>query len=901
MLQLVNITKDYKVADTVVKALKGVSITFRDNEFVSILGPSGCGKTTLLNIIGGLDHCTNGDLYIDDISTKNYKDGDWDTYRNHRIGFVFQSYNLIPHQTVLENVELALTISGMAKEERIKKAKEALDKVGLHDQYYKKPNQLSGGQCQRVAIARALVNDPEILLADEPTGALDTKTSIQIMDLIKEISKDCLVIMVTHNPEIAEQYSTRIIKLLDGLVIDDSNPYNGKKAKKTQKDVSKKSKLGLWTAFKLSARNLKSKFKRTLMVCVAGSIGIIGVATVLSVSNGVTSYIKDMQEDMLSGNPITVDEETMNFELMMSNTDMGTKKDIAKDSIEKGKVNVDFFIERLIKTNQDLNAMRIYNDLNENYVEFVHQMPDQYYSAIVNYYGINAYNNLYTDIKLDNPNGDITTRMSLSSIVTMYTSMLKQTELSSFASFIPMFTQNMNQSVGNNDFISQQYDIISNKQTSKLATEANEIMIVVNDDTQLTDILLAQLGYYSQDEFLNILYRATKDDKYNAELDKKRFTYDELLGKTFTYYPNNTVYTQTPASSPLATINPFVYNAYENNNWNEGKIELKVTAILRQKKSISYGCLQSGIYYTPEFTKKFIQDNINSSIVNTLKLTNQEQFTSTKYVTTTQHPTTGETITTSTNIGIVYNYDYYLNGVYNQEVGFVGSTNALSSMIGAMTGQSNDFYSLTKRELGGYDLPNKIAIYPKNFELKDSVTKYLNKWNSTKDLEINGIILKDDDRSDIKYTDTLSLIIDMIESMINIVTSALIAFTALSLLVSTVMIAIITYVSVIERVKEIGVIRSLGGRKKDVSRLFTAETFIIGAISGLIGVGITYLLSGLINIIVGSLGDVPAIAILPIPTAIVMVIISIALTLISGVVPARLASKKDPVEALRSE
>lgn len=885
MLKLINITKDYQVANHQVHALKGISITFRDNEFVSILGPSGCGKTTLLNIIGGLDHYTSGDLFIDQISTKEFNDRDWDSYRNHRIGFVFQSYNLIPHQTILENVELALTIAGIGKEERLQRAKEVLDKVGLKNEYHKKPNQLSGGQCQRVAIARALVNNPDILLADEPTGALDSTTSIQIMELIKEISKDRLVIMVTHNPDIAKKYSSRIVKLLDGKITADSNPVleNELIVKKEEKVIEKKSKLSFWTAFKLSARNLRSKLKRTILTCVAGSIGIIGVATVLSVSTGVRSYINDMQEDMLSGNPITISETGMNLESLLSMTDTSTQEEALKDSIEDGYINVNRFIEYLVSQTGSLDAFRIQNEFSEEYLQFLQNMPKEYYAAIATYYGIDVKNNIYTNIQLQGYEEKI---MSLSSIITTYTSMLNQTELKEYSSLVGMVTNNINQAVNNNDFIATQYDIISNPKESKFAEEANEIMLVVNEDQELTDLLLAQLGYYTQEEFLNIIYKAIDSDKYNSSLDKTQFSFDELLNKTFVYYPNDTIFKQTDPSSPLSSLNPFTYQPYAEKSWENG-IELKITAILKPKENISYGCLSSGIYYTPALTQKIIMDNVQSQIVHYLNENEEEAFTSMNY--------------NGTNIGIIYDYSYYFEDREYTETGFVGNTSSLSSFMGTITGQNNPIYTLTLRELGGCNLPSDIHIYPTNFELKDQVTAYLDQWNGNKTLTFDNITLTPEERATITYSDNLAVMISLIDNMINIVTIALIAFTALSLVVSTVMIAIITYVSVIERVKEIGVIRSLGGRKKDVSRLFNAETFIIGGFSGLIGIGVTYILSGIINLIVGHLANISAIAILPFYVAIIMVLLSILLTLISGLIPALIASKKDPVEALRSE
>ncbi len=881
MLKLNKITKDYFVADTKVEALKGISISFRKNEFVSILGPSGCGKTTLLNIIGGLDHYTTGDLSIDGVSTKNYTDRDWDTYRNHKIGFIFQSYNLIPHQTILENVELALTISGMNKEERIKKAKDALDKVGLSNQYNKKPNQLSGGQCQRVAIARALVNEPDILLADEPTGALDTNTSVQIMNLIKEISNDKLVIMVTHNPELAEKYSTRIVKLLDGNIIYDSNPYE-EEICHIQEKKNKKTKLSFWTAFKLSARNLKSKFKRTLMVCIAGSIGIIGVATVLSVSTGVTNYVSDMQSDMLSGNPITISEEAMNLSMIMNNASTSQKNEALKNSYKDGIIDVDYNIDYLVKRSEVANSALVKNDITSDYVNFIDQMPEEYYKTIVKEYGIEIKNNIYTDIELEHYGKQ---RMSLGAIEYLYTCMLKNTTLKDYASYVSSLSDSFMQMPSDQDFILSQYDVISD--TGKLPEKANEIMIVVDKNESWSDLLLGKLGYYSQKQFFNICYKSTGDEKYDSTLDKSTFTYQELLGKTFTYYPNDYVYNQTNEMNPLSQINPFTYNAYEG-EWKDG-IELTITCILCPKEGVNYTSLTSGIYYTEDLTKQVINDSKNSKIVNYLNTNEKEGFSSTYF--------------NGNNVGITYQFSYsFEDTLYENATGFVGTTSSLNNLIGSMTGTtSSEIYSLTLRELGGCELPNQIKIYPLDFNHKDLVTEYLEKWNDETEITINDKIILASERSEITYTDNLELVISVVNNLINIVTSALVAFTALSLVVSTVMIAIITYVSVIERVKEIGVIRSLGGRKKDVSRLFNAETFIIGSISGLIGIGITYLLSALINLIVGNITGIYTIAKLTMPTAIIMVLISIGLTLISGLIPAKLAAKKDPVVALRTE
>lgn len=906
MLKLVNIKKDYVMADTVVHALKGVSITFRESEFVSILGPSGCGKTTLLNIIGGLDHYSDGELFIDNVSTKKYNDRDWDTYRNHRIGFIFQSYNLIPHQTILENVELALTISGIKKDERITRAKEALDKVGLKDLYNKKPNQLSGGQCQRVAIARALVNDPEILLADEPTGALDTVTSVQIMDLIKEIAKNTLVIMVTHNPDLAEKYSTRIVKLLDGEIVSDSNPYefngeinniknnNANLENDNKSTKSKKSKLSFWQAFRLSARNLLTKMKRTLLVCFAGSIGIIGIATVLSVSNGVTTYINDMQEDMLSGNPIYIAEETIDINELVSSSDLFSQQKAVSNSTEDGYVNVNSVVEYLIERSSMMESIQKTNEINEDYISFVEDMPKEYYSAMVYDYGVEVKNNIYTKAQFENEVDGQNT--SLTSIIEIYTSLLKETEYKDYASLIASYTSGLNQLPNNEEFIMSQYEFVT--EDSYFATKENELMLVLDNDGTISDLFLAQFGYISQEEFFNIIYHSVKDtdeeaaSKFDQEMYDNTMKMDitRLVNKTFTWYPNDKVFVKNQDTSTSQT-NPFTYIPYFNENEDDG-IELKITGVLKAKDGVSYGSLDTGLYYTEAFINKVLDESLDSEIVTYLNALEDQSITS---MSTTYN---GATI----NIGITYQYFYSKDNEEKSATGFIGSSSMITELMNSMMGQSiPTYYVLTSREVGGKNLPSTIYIYPYDFDTKDNVTEYLDIWNSDEDIIVNDKTLKKEDRSEITYTDALSVIISMINSMITIVTSALIAFTALSLVVSTVMIAIITYVSVIERIKEIGVIRSLGGRKKDVSRLFNAETFIIGCISGIIGIVITYLLSGLINLIVGGLSGIYTIATLPFSYAIIMIIISILLTSISGIIPASAAAKKDPVEALRTE
>ena len=887
MLRLQNIVKDYDVADTQVHALRGISLSFRKNEFVSILGPSGCGKTTLLNIIGGLDKYTDGDLFISGKSTKDFKDRDWDVYRNHRIGFIFQSYNLIPHQTILGNVELALTIAGISKKERQERAKKALDRVGLKDQYNKMPNQLSGGQCQRVAIARALVNEPEILLADEPTGALDTVTSVQIMELIKEIANERLVIMVTHNPDLAEKYSTRIIKLLDGEVQDDSNPFSEEEEIKEVEVIShhndnEKAKMSLGTAIRLSFKNLFLKRKRTSMVAFAGSIGIIGVSMVLSFSAGIHGYIDSMQDDLLSGNPVSVEQETYDASMLLETTNHKNVIDIIKPN--DGYINVNSVVDYLLKMNEQKDNMMISNDITQEYIDYVLDMPESYYSAISLNYGIDPTNNFYTNFKVKgNEEGEV---RSLSSIISNYKEVLAENEdYKDLTTFIDLFYDSVAQAPGDEEYILSQYNVLK----GKVATEENEIMVVVSRNTDLTDIVLGELGYYTQDEFLNIAYKAMGDDKYVPETDKREFSYDEILNKSIYYYPNNTVYKKMT----IGTKTMMTYNYLENKETFTNGMEMKIVGILQAKDTVSYGCLDSGFYYTPKFTDKFLNDSKDSEVITYLKEINKDSYSTIPDAEGNSNP-------------ISYNMSYRPNDTETKNkictLGRPSYMSLLSSMVGSSTSSAlQGLKTLSMRALGGIDVASGIYIYPLNFEEKDVVLDYLEVWNSDADITLsNGTLVLAADRQEITYTDQVGLIISLINTMIDIVSYALIAFTALSLVVSTVMIGIITYVSVVERIKEIGVIRSLGGRKRDVSNLFIAETVMIGLFAGVMGVGITYLISLIVNICLKPLVGFN-IAIFPILEALIMIIISVVLTLISGIIPARSAAKKDPVVALRTE
>ncbi len=903
MLKLINIKKDYVNSSLVTHALKGINVAFRQSEFVSILGPSGCGKTTLLNIIGGLDRYTSGDLVIKNVSTKKFTDRDWDTYRNHSIGFVFQSYNLISHLNILGNVELALTIGGISKKERSEKALKALASVGLADIAKKKPNQLSGGQMQRVAIARALVNDPEILLADEPTGALDSETSVQIMELLQEVAKNRLVIMVTHNPELAKRYSSRIISMKDGLLIDDSNPYIDDKPLKeiTESTYTKKSKMSWLTAFSLSSRNLLAKFKRTALVVVAGSIGIIGISAVLGVSSGVKSYIANMQDDMLSGNPIEITENALDLNAMLKASSDSTAFNAVTGSVRKndGTIDIQYLIEYLVEQQNNLSGYTIKNVITEDYLNYINNMPKEYYSAMMKEYGINPKFNIFTDLTFTGDIGKID-QVSLQEVESMYTTIINKTSFAQFSSMISMFTNVFYSMPDNGDYILSQYDILN--EGGYVASKDNEMMIVVSNDTKLTDIFLGQVGYFSEDEFVEIIDKFTDPDNHEEELSKKNFSYEELANKKYIYYPYNSVFTKgvnIPGSSVRTPAN--YIGEVENGKNLANPQEIKITAILRAKENVSYGCLKTGFILSNAFEQKMLEDSQNSLIRKTL-LEEQEYYNSLA--------TDAEKNSYVMTVPYTYEYQYKEDKGTKIDSAITilspssSSSSAISDLINKMFGDTYSIDSQFKsaiRSVAGNSLSNDISIYPLNFNEKYKVTQYLDKWNDSKEtITIGSKTLTPDDREDIKYTDNLEVVITLINTMIEIVTIALICFTSLSLVVSTVMIGIITYVSVIERIKEIGIIRSLGGRKIDVSNLFNVETFIIGASSGVFGIAVTYLLCLIVNVIINNFAAVGSIIMLPWNYAIIVILVSILLTLISGLIPASVAAHKDPVVALRS-
>ena len=894
MLKLSEITKEYKVASGTVHALKGVSLAFRENEFVCVLGPSGCGKTTLLNIIGGLDHYTTGDLVIQGRSTKHFRDRDWDVYRNHRIGFIFQSYNLIPHQTVLGNVELALTIAGVGREERKERAKQALERVGLGNELDKKPNQLSGGQMQRVAIARALVNNPDILLADEPTGALDSETSVQIMELIKEIAGERLVIMVTHNPELAYQYASRIVRLKDGLVESDSAPYeeegvqtaevtdeaehapsSQQEAPQTGKKKKKlRARMSFLTSLALSARNLLTKKGRTILTSVAGSIGIISVCLVLALSNGFNNYIRQTEEDMLSYYPVTISESS--FDLASVMTSFTSPQDMPDMSQLDDKVYIDSFLTSLA------NGMAATNNISDEYVAYLEAMDSSWYSEIMYSYGASISDNLFLQAETfpdgDNTATELTTR-SLSNLKSKYITdlMAFASQYSSLIGFADYFTDVVNVMPGTSDnanqgygeYVKSQYDIVA----GTFPQNENEAVLVVGQNNQVTDLTLAQLGLLSEDRFMDLFNLGDEDAEVEVDEDADLLDISDILGKEYKLFYNDAVYTRNEDWTQMSYFGgqyPFTYQGQMTDDGafhaeGDDGINIKITCILRLNEDYSYGCLSPGLNITEKTVQTYIRGNLNSAIVNWMK---------------------------SDEAKLSYGgTDIYLMPVATENM---TGNYTLYEIMGqsVYVAQTPDDAIKT---LGGSDKVSRIAIYANDFDNKELVLNYLDQWNTDHDDS-------DEARSmQITYTDTVGMLMSIMQTMIDIITYVLVAFTAISLVVSSVMIGIITYVSVVERVKEIGVLRSLGARKQDIRNLFNAETFIIGLAAGLIGIAISYVLCIVISLVLESLTGIGGIASLPALTAFIMVCVSVVLTLISGLIPAQSAAKKDPVIALRSE
>ena len=854
MLKLIDIKKDYIMGNDTVHALKGININFRNSEFVSILGPSGCGKTTLLNIIGGLDRYTSGDLVINGTSTKKYKDKDFDTYRNHRIGFVFQNYNLITHLSVLSNVELALTLSGVSKLERREKALEVLERVGLKDQINKKPNQMSGGQMQRVAIARALINDPDIILLDEPTGALDSKTSVEIMELLKEIAEDKLLIMVTHNPDLAEKYSSRIIKLLDGKVIDDSNPYKGKEKDK-KNDSGEKTSMSFFTALHLSFNNLLTKKGRTLLTAFAGSIGIIGIALILSLSNGVQSYIDGVEEDTLSSYPVTVERDAVDFtsllEEMMKMTETG-------DDNDSGKIKTKNIMNDMLEamtSDKNSNNLKKFKDYIDNSSEF-----KQYTSNIQYGYPlkINVYNeDINNKIIRVNPN-EIVDKMGLGAAYEMSSSFM---------------SENMNDNdvwkelYDNEDLLNSQFEVIEGKMPAK----KNEVVLVVDKNEEISDYTLYTLGYLDQDELIDNMNKMLKGEEIKSSKELS-YDYKDFIGDKFKLVLNTDIYEKENGIwIDKSNDEKFIKNMLKD------KEELEIVGIIKPTSSTNNLLMYGGIGYTKELTHYVINEIKSAEIV-------KDQLDNKKI-----------NIFTGLKFG---KGDFSLDSLTFEQQKYV---------MGLSDSEKLEFYEKYKKyseatyesnlESLGYvdiDNPSLINIYAKDFDSKEKVTDLIESYNKKQQSAGN-------DEDIINYSDLVGMMMSSVKKIINMISYVLIAFVAVSLVVSSIMIGIITYISVLERTKEIGILRSLGASKKDISRVFNAETFIIGLTSGVIGIGVTVLITIPSSIIVYNMTGIANIASLPVVGAIILIVISMILTIVAGLIPSRIASKKDPVEALRTE
>ena len=852
MLEIKKITKIYETLDFKQKALDSVSINFRKNEFASILGPSGSGKTTLLNIIGGLDRYDSGDLIVNETSTKKYKDRDWDTYRNHRIGFVFQNYNLISHQTVLANVELALTLSGVSKSERRKRAIKALNEVGLKRHINKKPSQLSGGQMQRVAIARALVNDPEILLADEPTGALDSETSKEVMKILKEIAKEKLVIMVTHNPELAMDYSNRIVKLKDGQIVDDSNPYNGKEDTKLdlekEKQNNKKTSMNLKTALTLSLNNLMTKKGRTILTAFAGSVGIIGIALILSLSNGLNLYINKVEEDTLSLYPLMIDKTTVDSASIMTNM-MESQKNKAnkKDKVYSNNIMSDMLSS--MANGQNVNDLKSFKE----YLESDKTNIKDYASDIRYKYALdlNIYKSDYQEeIVKVNPS---TVFENLGMGNTVNNSMaLTMNEVNSWTEL-----------TDNKKMLQTQYEVLK----GKLPTNYNEVVLVIDKNNEVSDYALYSLGLLDQTELKDNMKKIMSGQKIE-EKKQLSYSYDDIIGLKYKLVLNTDYYVkQNNIWLDKKDDESYMKNLLDN------ALELEVVGVIRLNEDSALSTT-GVIGYTKALTEYTINKINESSIVKEQK--------------------ENQNINVFTGLEFSDNSNFDITTLPTEQQQYLAtlSKEELAKIISQYTENSMATYDSNLTKLGVNDLedPSSIELYPTSFESKDEIVNIIDSYNKTK---------KEDEK--LVYTDIVGVMMDSVTTIINAISYILMAFVSISLVVSSIMIAIITYISVIERTKEIGILRAIGASKKDVSRVFNAETLIEGLFAGLLGITVTLILNIPINIVIKKITDISSLSKLPVGGAIVLVIISVLLTLIAGLIPSRMASKKEPVEALRSE
>lgn len=883
MLSLKNIVKDYPIGGATVHALRDVSIDFRKNEFVAVLGQSGCGKTTLLNIIGGLDKYTSGDLLINGKSTKEFKDRDWDTYRNYSIGFVFQSYNLIPHQTVLSNVELALTLSGVSKSQRRERAIEALKKVGLGDQLNKKPNQMSGGQMQRVAIARALVNDPDILLADEPTGALDSETSVAIMEILKEIAKEKLIIMVTHNPELAQQYASRTIRLLDGKVISDSQPFSideeaAREEAEKAKNVSKKKKtsMSFFTALSLSLNNLMTKKGRTFLTSFAGSIGIIGIALILSLSHGVQAYIDRVQEDTLSSYPLQIDKQTIDYtELFTSASGEAQEQDKREhDRIYSNDIMFTMINTMMSKviTNNLHDFKSFLEDDNNGFGELVTDIQYRYETPL-NVYRVDAENGI---VKV-NPT---------TLIEDMYAAMgvsfsMSGTATTAYSSSMTGMGMNVwTELLDNEELLENQYDVIA----GRMPENYNEVVFIVDDYNGVSDYAMYALGLKDFSEVEQMLKDAMAGKTIEkTNIEQVSFSFDEILGLEFKLMVNTDYYEKENG----VWVDKSNNSAYMLNKLSDSET-IKVVGIIRPSDDAVATSASGNIGYRSDLMQKLIGMVNDSEIVKEQKANPDiDVFTGLQFE--------GGEFTREM-------LDEYLSTLPEEESAQIQQSIEMMEGMGmsfediiAMSGEefsTSATYDGNLALMGVADInePASILIYPKDFEAKEAITNKIDGYNSSAG-EDNEII----------YTDYIGLLMSSVTTMINAVSYILIAFVAISLIVSSIMIGIITYISVLERTKEIGILRAIGASKKDISRVFNAETLIVGFGAGAIGIGVTLLMNIPINIIIKEITDISGLSRLPVAGGVTLVIISMLLTLIAGLIPSRLAAKKDPVIALRSE
>ena len=895
MLELNDIKKDYVSGSTTVSALKGINLRFRDCEFVSILGQSGCGKTTMLNIIGGLDKYTSGDLKINGVSTKNYKDRDWDFYRNNSIGFVFQSYNLIPHQTVLSNVELALTLSGVSKAERKKRAIEALEKVGLGEQIHKKPNQMSGGQMQRVAIARALVNNPDILLADEPTGALDTETSIQIMELLKEISKDRLIIMVTHNPELAKNYSARIVRLLDGVITDDSDPYSledmeadirakeAAKVKTSEKKIKKsgkkqKTSMSFFTALSLSFNNLMTKKTRTILTAFAGSIGIIGIAMILSISNGIQLYIDRVQRDTLSSYPITLQAEAIDISSMVSSM---TGNSDSEEHEDKSKIYSNDIMGDMINTMvKEVKS----NNLSEfkKYIENGSSDIKSYVSDIQYSYDVPL--NIYMK---DTSNGVEQLNPS-----TMFDSIYGEGATSTSSAMssgmgMGMFSNSSvwNQLLGNQQVLDEQYDVLAGHWPENY----NEVVLVVDKNNEVDDYTLYSLGLKDPEEVRTLFKKMMVGESYETKKDIS-YTFDEILDTEFKLVMPTDMYKYNDVTGTWDDYSKD--DKYMTNVVNNGT-DIKVCGIIRPNDDAVSTSISSGIGYTAKLTEYIIEEVKNSEIAKAqLADTSVDVFTGVPF---------DNDRNTEITMDDVNAYMATLSPEESAQMQAMTSgmsddqiLQLFSASLKARTTDATLDSNKSKLGITDLDTPSQIDIYATDFDSKEKVQNIIKDYNK---------LQQDDGKEEnvINYTDYVGIMMSSVSTIINAISYVLIAFVAISLIVSSIMIGIITYISVLERTKEIGVLRSIGASKKDVSRIFNAETLIEGFVSGALGIVVTLLLCIPANALIKHLTDISNVAQLPVAGGVILIIISMFLTFIAGLIPAKLAAKKDPVVALRSE